>query len=326
MSAVFLNPRVSKRPPPLSDQLRARVLDLRRSHSLSRVAALTALPLGTVKTICSRSGAFRDNEQHRALFTLPPIKLSTNTGVSVPELPPRKVVTGDKEIDAVLWLHSVIRTGQADLISKAMEAAKRIKTPLKELEKRYRDHIVRTNPNNMFAALSTFGFCDLEDMAKSAVEKMVRQKEAHARFGDDVFGFTPAEQFCEDTLVDVGLCKNGWSLDAKQVDSRFGAHPALRPHTLADCLHELSYWSELFTLRYAFGTAAGDPGMSVQARDDYTFRLLAKIRARTPTEAVTVLRHMAKHELMDREETNDILLNLIGGRANACLGGGTDVT
>jgi hypothetical protein len=32
---------------------------------------------------------------------------------------------------------SVIRTGQADLIEKAMEASKRIKTPLKELSDRY---------------------------------------------------------------------------------------------------------------------------------------------------------------------------------------------
>ncbi|MCY0913220.1 hypothetical protein [Massilia antarctica] len=311
-----MKPQVSPAQAPrrIPAELRLRVLELRRAHTLRQVAELTDLPLGTVKTLCSRSGAFRDNEQHRALFTLPPIKLSTNTGVSVPDLPPREVITGDKEIDAVLWLHSVIRTGQADLISKAMEAAKRIKTPLKELEKRYRDHIVRTKPGNMFAALSTFGFCDLEDMAKSAVEKMARQKEAHARFGDDVFGFTPAEQFCEDTLVDVGLCKNSWSLDAKQVDSRFGAHPALRPHTLADCLHELSYWSELFTLRYAFGTSAGDPGTNIQAREDYTFRLLAKIRARAPAEAVAVFQYMAKRELMDRAETDDILLNLLGKR------------
>lgn len=53
--------------PPVSTK--AQVLNLRHSHSLREVAAQTGLPLGTVKTICSRSGAVRDNPRHRELFT-----------------------------------------------------------------------------------------------------------------------------------------------------------------------------------------------------------------------------------------------------------------
>jgi hypothetical protein len=53
-----------------------------------------------------------NNERLRALFCLPPIKASTSTDMVVPELPAQEVVTGDKEIDAVLWLRSVIMTGQ----------------------------------------------------------------------------------------------------------------------------------------------------------------------------------------------------------------------
>lgn len=48
--------------PAVSPYIRQHVLELRRSHSLRTVAERTSLPLGTVKTICSRSGAFRDNE------------------------------------------------------------------------------------------------------------------------------------------------------------------------------------------------------------------------------------------------------------------------
>ena len=54
----------------VSDEQRRQVLDLRRRKSLREVAEATGLPLGTVKTLVSRSGAFRDNEQHRALFPL----------------------------------------------------------------------------------------------------------------------------------------------------------------------------------------------------------------------------------------------------------------
>ena len=100
----------------VSDEQRSQVLELRRRHSLREVAEATGLPLGTVKTLVSRSGAFRDNEQHRALFTLPPVMASRETLPSVPELPPQERVTGDKEVDAVLWLRSIINTGQRALI------------------------------------------------------------------------------------------------------------------------------------------------------------------------------------------------------------------
>lgn len=102
--------------PPVSIEIKQQVLKLRHAHSLAEVAKLTSLPVGTVKTICSRSGAFCDNLTHRALFSLPPIKVSQQTALVVPELPPKKDVTGDKEVDAVLWLRQVIKTGQADLI------------------------------------------------------------------------------------------------------------------------------------------------------------------------------------------------------------------
>ena len=72
----------------ISLQLRQQVLDLRRSYSLSEVAERTGLPLGTVKTICSRSGSFRDNQALRILFALPPIQPSNGTALAIPQLPP----------------------------------------------------------------------------------------------------------------------------------------------------------------------------------------------------------------------------------------------
>jgi hypothetical protein len=50
--------------------LKAKVLELRRGHSLREVSSLSGLPLGTVKTICARSGAFKDNPRLRELFSL----------------------------------------------------------------------------------------------------------------------------------------------------------------------------------------------------------------------------------------------------------------
>ena len=71
------------------------------------------------------------------MFTLPPIGSSGERLPAVQDLPPQQVVTGDREIDALLWLRQVIETGEPTRIEQAREAAGRITTPSDELEKRY---------------------------------------------------------------------------------------------------------------------------------------------------------------------------------------------
>ena len=116
----------------LLPELRARVLELRRTHSAADVARQTGLPVGTVKAICSRAGTTRDNMAARAFFTLPPLALVSTTAVTAPAvLPEQRAVTGDADVDAVLWLREVVATGDGDLIAKALQAAQRIQTPAK---------------------------------------------------------------------------------------------------------------------------------------------------------------------------------------------------
>lgn len=296
----------------VSDEQRQQVLDLRRRHSLREVAEITGLPLGTVKTLVSRSGAFRDNEQHRAMFTLPPISTSTETLPSVPELPPQEVVTGDKEVDAVLWLRSIISTGQAALIDRAMEGARKIRTPLDVLEKRYRDHLVATNPGHPFAAMSSFGFADLEALATRAIEQHRLRLEGAARFGGTLLADTVAETFCIEAMR--GLEQSGPLLDfdKAQVADRFNAHPELLPHTLADCLYELGYWDQLYRLRNAVDRDASDGPAEATAREWFVFGLLAQIRPRDKAEALTVFRYLIASERDDMAESEAIVFNLIG--------------
>ena len=298
--------------PPVSSEVRQRVIDLRRRHSLRQVADLTGLPLGTVKTICSRSGAFRDNQTHRALFSLPPIRQSSQTALTVPELPPRHRVTGDDEIDAVLWLREVIGTGQAVLIEKAMLAAKKIQTPLKELEKRYTKHVVSTNPGNLFAALSSFDFSDLDSLAEKSVQNATRTKEATERFGDAIFCDTEAESFCIGVLTGSKYCGLMGGYNDDEVAQRFRARPEVMPNTLCDCLHELAYWGNLYKLRHAVEQKYFDGPSEALARESFVFHLLAEIRPRNKEEAIAVFRYLAANEGMDRPETNYILTNLIG--------------
>ena len=209
----------------------------------------------------------------------------------------------------MLWLREVIKTGQPSLIEKAITAAKLIKTPLDALEERYTKHLISRNPGNWTVAFQTIGFANLEGLAQKSIEKMAVQHEAVSRFGDALFNDTPAEQFCIDTLDGTNPGRV-FGLDDGGVDARFKARPELAPNTLSDCLFELGYWHELYSLRHA--CEGGDQGQEAYARECFVFRCLAHIRARTKDEAIAVFRYLAKHDYMDRSETRSILVNLIG--------------
>lgn len=294
----------------ISDEQRQRVITLRRNNSLSKVSELVGLPLGTVKTILSRSGRFKDNPKHRAMFTLPEEQKATSTQPATLDLPPQQVVTGDKEVDALLWLRAVISTGQAGLIERAMEAAKRIETPFKELEKRYHDYLHVSQPGNFFATFGAIGFADLDSLAKKSIMREQRRCEALARFGDAIFDDTRAEVFCTEMLRGLDPRKDVIGYDKHEAAERFKQCPEYLPNTLADCLYELDYWSQLYRLRNAYDSYY-DTSPESSAREWFIFGLLAEIRPRDRDEAKAVLKYMRDHERTGMDESDDIMDNLL---------------
>lgn len=302
---------LSKTKQGVSEDLRTLILDLRRHHSFREVSRMTGVPIGTVKTISSRSGVFRDNEAHRAMFSLPPIQLIAGTSPAVQELPPQRGVTGDRDVDALLWLREVIGTGHPLHIATAMEAAKHITTPFKELELRYRHWLHIKHPNNMFAALSSFDLGNLESLAQSSVEKLARQTEARGRFGDRIFSLTDAEVFCVSTLDGLEPVEIS-SFDSTEVAGRFKARPDLMPNTLWDCLYELDYWRQLYWLRNSINRDSSQLVHEASARDWFVFELLAEIRPRAKEEARAVLRYLVNGDRSDsRQDMEKIMDNLI---------------
>lgn len=295
----------------ISDDVRQRVLDLRRSHSLREVAAMTGLSLGTVKTLVSRSGKFRDNAKHRELFSLPPIRESEETLPSVPEVPPQENITGDREVDAVLWLRQVINTGSAALIERSMEAAKRIETPLAVLQKRYEQYLADAYPGSPLAFLGAYRFSDLEGLASAAIERQRLQVEAIARFGDRLMSDTPAEAFCVEVLAGLEFTGTHPRFHEASVAERFKAHPELIPHTLADCLHELKYWQRLDGLRRASCDEYCQSLEEVSSREWFVFGLLAEVRPRDSEEAKAVLRYLIECGRRDVVGADAILENII---------------
>lgn len=281
-------------------------------ESLMASGLSTALCLVEVELDALAAAAPRENDVHRALFSLPPIQQSSETAVAVQAMPAQKVVTGDVEVDAALWLREVISTGQADLIEKAGLASMKIKTPLKDLEQRYAAHLARTNPGNWVAGMASIGFADLDSLAISAIEQDKRRCEARARFGNTIFDDTPAEQFCEQALAGLEAVAPWYELDAEQVDARFDALVEQRPGTLMQCVLELTFWNDLYWLRRAVDRDCLDSTIPVNARQDYVFRLLARIPPRDTDEAADVFRYLTSNDGMDRSHSGPIILNLIG--------------
>ncbi|TKD44794.1 hypothetical protein [Azotobacter chroococcum] len=301
----------------VSEQQRQQVLELRRRMSLRDVATATGLPLGTVKTLVSRSGAFRDNLEHRAFFTLPPFRPSASTDLSTRAAPPQRTITGDKEVDALLWLRECIETGDEALIGLAMEASKRIATPHKELDQRFREWEWKPYRLGLKPGIPPFrfhGLHELEGLARDSLALAKDRAEAAGRFGN-VNADTDQEHWC--CVVLAGLEPDGMGLydDAKAAE-RFKAHPEQLPHTLADCLHELDYWHDLWRLRRACPESPGaytyEGPSEASARRFFVEGLLAEIRPRNRDEAKAVLRHATAHQRLEGATGDAILENLIG--------------
>ena len=67
-----------------------------------------------------------NNKELRSLFVLPPVQTSTSTALATVETPAPKNETGDREIDAVLWLQDCVRTGEEALSPMPIDRAKAV--------------------------------------------------------------------------------------------------------------------------------------------------------------------------------------------------------
>lgn len=257
---------------------------------------------------------------HHLLFVLPPQQLTETSVPAVQELPAQQDVTGDKELDALLWLHAVIDTGQPGPIATALEAAKQIKTPLKVLAKRYTAHLVKTTGNTLAAVFGSFGLDDLEGQAKKAIEWAQLRAEAMARFpGDTIWQDTEAEAFCVRALHRLKGAKSLMGHDKAEVAERFRKHPEQLPGTLDACLLELRYWSRLYWLRQSQGSGDGAP--EATAREWFVMELLAEIPPRSYEESARVLDWMEERaEAFSGDEERVIFKNLLNHPGRTSLG------
>jgi hypothetical protein len=251
-----------------------------------------------------------DNETLRALFALPPIKKSACTSIAVPAMPALVATTGDREVDAVLWLQNIVQSGHQAYIDKALEAVKRIETPMKELENRYAEYLRGSGAHVFQIIFGTMGFGDLESKSKAAIKKATNRHDALARFGsiDALFADTPAEKACKKALRGLKFDSMNF-YDGERARERFEKHLALVPATIDDCLYVMAYDQSLYDLRNATGDC-GDALSQAYAHKCYCLSMMAHITPRDRREALTAFDYLQCEE-KDSSEAPDILRNLI---------------
>lgn len=256
-----------------------------------------------------------NNKKLRELFTLPAIQYSTGTQLVVPSMPPQQSITGDKEVDAVLWLQQVVKTGNQALIDKALEAAKQIKTPMKELGDRYAAHIKRDQPDSFFAVLfATMGFGELEKQAQDAIRTASFRHEALARFGNEetLFKELPAERQCRLALKRKEPNDFGY-IDDEVARPGFESRLHLVPSSIDDCLHIIGFWNHLYELRKSMCSDDRyyENTLEANAHEYYAFFMLSEVPIRSKNDAIAAFDQTQDDSCADRKETPLILRHLI---------------
>ena len=250
------------------------------------------------------------NPEHRRLFAIPQAGASGSTALVVPQLPEARTVTGDREVDAMLWLKEVCQTARdVGVLDRALEAASRIKTPMEELERRYTDWLKRQpGAHPLAVALSRIG--EIEGHVTHARQRILLHAEGLAIFGsyETAMSDTAPERMLAETAA-LPEDFTGWprlGMDAlAEVFAR-----SVNPHRLSECASELHYWDWLYRIRARMTETehpdayVGDDAPTVVARREYVEGLLTVLAPVDRQEAI----HLAdalKAGLVDIGSTDD---------------------
>ena len=266
-----------------------------------------------------------DNNEHKALFTIPTAAYSSALA-NIKPLPEQRRITGHKQTDAYLWVLEVIRLNEPAHLDAAEAALVKIKISPKEAQERYSRYllanggdpfqtirIARENIKKATSVRATFGSYEaaLEDVE---AERVIKSSQ---KFIDDhLWGWTAAEKTAG--RID-GIRMN--EIDDQRRAYVDGYRDVLpEPHTLSDVVREFVYWDWLYSVRHTASKEQGDEygysehHESVYDRERYLEKLLMTIKPVTRAEAVEVCRWFlasGKGEYM-KDNGAAVILNLVG--------------
>jgi len=301
----------------MKDQ-KAEILRLKREgKGYKTISRLTGVNLNTVKTTCRRSGLFRDNPEHRVLFTIPEKKYST--AVAVPKLlPPQRTITGDKQTDAYLWVLEVIKTGEPAHIAAAEDALKKLTITPKQAQENYTRHLQGQGAGwtSVFSTMWMDNPQHYIDQAKAQYEKAGAVRGVFGSL-EAVFKPVEAERLIEEVY---GVYQEIYCDYMAEGPGEFAFTDVLpEPYTLSDVVREIQYWDWLSSMRNGafrelYPNEYPNENGHLWDREQYLDHLLETIRPLTRIEALDVLKwYLTYPRYQDMNADSDgVYLNLIG--------------
>ncbi|WP_337047253.1 hypothetical protein [Serratia liquefaciens] len=301
----------------MKDQ-KAEILRLKREgKGYKTISRLTGVNLNTVKTTCRRSGLFRDNPEHRVLFTIPERKYSTAVAIPKP-LPFQCAVTGDKQTDAYLWVLEVIKAGEPAHIAAAEEALKKLNITPKQAQENYTRHL-QAQGADWTSVFSTMWMDNPQHYIDQAKAQHEKAGSVRGVFGNLEATFQPvvAERRIEKVY---GPYHEIYCDYMAKGPGEFAFTDVLpEPYTLGDVVREIQYWDWLSSMRGGahkelYPDEYAHEDTHLWDREQYLDHLLETIRPITRAEALDVLKwYLDYPRYQDMNADSDgVYLNLIG--------------
>uniref|UniRef100_UPI001B3008A7 hypothetical protein n=1 Tax=Vibrio crassostreae TaxID=246167 RepID=UPI001B3008A7 len=174
--------------------------------------------------------------------------------VRITELPPQQRVTGDKEVDAYLWLRQIVSEVPHPMVfNLAEEAVKKLTRPLKELVDAYSSWAIQQDGASAIGvAFGTFHMDNFAGTLEGHRKKLEQFNAAKGHFGtiEAAFELTEPEAILVDRWVlDYGDRQESPLLRESEYYHMLDVLP--KPTSITEVLNELEYWDELYSLRYA---------------------------------------------------------------------------
>lgn len=254
---------------------------------------------GDASTSAAHAGT--DNRvvsEHGKLFAIPePKPTADSQELEVPTLPDPQPVTGNREVDAWLWLKEVCKTTTNEAVLDLVEeAAGRLKSSMEELKRGYIQWFEKQPENRSAFLLAMVDMepAEINNYIDKARNRLQRYREALAQVGtvDAVIDQMPPERMLHETTSEsVGPMDSIWDWGDDRLTQLF--EHSINPISLTEVVSELEYWNWLGGIRRnleaTLGDYWGDGDPLVSARTEYLERLLCRVAPSDNQETKRVL-------------------------------------
>ncbi|MBD2812274.1 helix-turn-helix domain-containing protein [Xenorhabdus sp. Vera] len=285
-----------------------------------------------------------DNAVHKTLFTLPEPGHSTAIATVKP-LPVQRKITGNKQVDAYLWVLEVIKTNEPAHLDAAEAALKKLKITPKAAQQKYADYLMKSGAHAFQIAFGTMSMDNPQgyiDRAKEQIKDAAKVRATFASYEAALELTEPEKLMLVGELAEIYEPFHYWNEEEHAEGCMHGdrinevdelrkaiakgfAEQLPEPYTLSDVVREFLYWDWLYQMR-SVAAKELDPGgfgdgerYYIYDREEYLEEKLATLQAVNRQEAIDVCKWVLDEgRFDDRSDLTDrIILNLVGECADA---------